>query len=80
MAKAIIQNFKDVTKPRLLATVTYENGEVTIKSRSVDLKKQLQRGIKGRGGQVYTVTDGDHFVRELPYAFSGSLVRARVVK
>jgi len=63
----------------VVATVTHENGKVAITSKSPDFKFELERGIHGRRGVVYTPADGDNFVMELPYVYSGSMLRARVI-
>lgn len=78
--KAVIRNYRNITNPTVVATIKHENGEVTIESSVDYLQEMLERGIMGRNEVVYTKKDGDNFVRELPYAFSGSILRAEIVR
>ena len=52
-------------------------------ARGEDAKRgtaqRLMEGIVGRQGREFTMEDGEDFIRELPYAITGSVMRAKLV-
>jgi len=78
--KAVIWSWTSGRRRRI-ATVDMHRGRVRIQTRLRALRDTLRwAGLVGRMGKVYTVADGEAFVRELPYAFTGSYVRAAIVE
>ncbi len=66
-------------KKKVIATIESVGGEIKIDTKHSRLKDELKSGIVGRGGKSFTFADGDMFIKELPYAYSGSMVRAKIV-
>jgi hypothetical protein len=65
------------TPPKLLATVTYVDGQVTIEGTAT-MREHLEHGVVGTQGRVLPA-DGDAFMDALYREFSGTYVRAQTV-
>ncbi len=78
MARVEIWDYTNIPG-EVIATVEMDNGNVRIITEHPGLRADLAEGIVGRGGQKYTLEDGDNFIYELPYAITGSFIRAKLV-
>ena len=77
--KAELRLYYDPTEPETIATVVLEAGVAVVDTMDTDIAEMLARGIMGTGGKIFKLEDGEQFIRELPVAFSGSLLRAGVI-
>ena len=79
MLKAQIVSY--VRGVRVIGTVSYsEKTGVSIETQLDGLRDELMSGeLAGRAGNVFSIHDGAAFVRELPFIYSGSYVRAKIV-
>ena len=65
-----------------MMTVFYDDETNKITSESASGNSSIEKylypynNIIGKGGKVYTMEDGMDFMKNLKYAFSGSMVRA----
>lgn len=57
-----------------------KDGKIIFEGLSVQLIEDLKRGIIGYREKVYKPEDGIDFLRNLKYAFTGSLIRATDIK
>lgn len=53
-----------------------ENGKVSYIEVPDTIAKDLDRGVKGQGGSLVMPSDGNKFIDALPFALSGSYLRA----
>lgn len=77
--KAIILAFDEDVRGREVASVEMENGRVVIHTSYPGVRRRLMDGIIGRHDRSFTMEDGDDFIQELPYAITGSMLRAKLV-
>lgn len=75
-------NINDYTKiPGIvIATITLEGDRAIVETDSPTIRKHLSNGIYGSLSTKVTPTDGIAFMKELPYEFSGSILRAEFVE
>jgi len=79
MVKAVILAFDTDVKGREVASIEMEDGRVVIHTSYSGVRERLMEGITGRQGREFTMEDGEDFIRELPYAITGSVMRAKLV-
>lgn len=77
--KAIILVFDEDVQGREVASIEMEDGRVVIHTSYLGVRKRLMDGIMGRHAREFTIDDGEDFIRELPYAITGSVMRAKLV-
>ena len=66
---------------KVIGTVSYsEKTGVSIETQSEGLRSELMSGeLVSRRGSKFSIHDGEAFVRELPFIYTGSYVRAEIV-
>lgn len=77
--KAIILTFNDDVRGEEVASIEMEDGRVVVKTNFGGIRLMLSDGIVGRHARRFTMEDGEDFIRELPYAITGSMMRAKLV-
>lgn len=67
---------------RVIVTITVEDGKLRVikGDRRFVTRMGLRYGVVGRRQKVFTPKDGDRFLEELQYVFSGSMLRATAVR
>ena len=75
---AIIEEY-DLDKPTEIGRVEMEGGRAVVKTGDKRIRDQMTTGIY-MGGRMYKLEDGEQFVQLVPAFYSGSRVRARLVK
>jgi len=78
MVKVIIKTYENI-RGEIVAEIEMVDGRVEIKTPLSSLREELSNGIIGRDGRKFTLDDGEDFIYELPYVYSGSMVRAEMV-
>lgn len=77
----IIWRIQGVTSKKKLAEFELHDGKAVMKTKSSSLAADIRtRGIVGRMGKVFHLKDGEDFIRELPFAFTGTYVRGEVIE
>jgi len=64
----------------VFGVVVSVNGVIQYDGLSKKFIDELKEGIVGRNGKRFTPDDGDAFLEELQYQFSGSRIRATAPK
>lgn len=78
--KAVIRRYRR-NGDKVVATVILDNGYAVVSSEYGHLREKLVNGgIVGRGQKRFQVTDGQAFIEELPFAFSGGIMRAEITE
>lgn len=77
--KAVILAFDKDVRGREVASISMEDGRVVINTSYSGVRQRLMEGIIGRHGREFKMDDGEDFIRELPYAITGSVMRAKLV-
>lgn len=53
-----------------------DNGNISLRDLPETLRKDMRKGVSGKGGKQYQTKDGIKFLRALKYQYSGSMLRA----
>jgi hypothetical protein len=78
MAKAELLSYSRHNDGKVVATVELVNGEVVITGKDT-LQEYIKAISRDQYGNPLSVADGDTFIRCMPYLFTGSYLRARLV-
>ena len=72
---------KSYTSKKGIAVAVVKSGETMAEvtyALTAKIREHLETGIVGAGGKKLTLMDGDEFIKNLPFEFSG-LMRAEIV-
>jgi hypothetical protein len=78
--KAVVRRLRG-DGDEIIATVILEGNYAVVSSSIEQMRKDLvENGIVGRNAKRFQVTDGRQFIEELPFFFSGGIVRAEIIE